>query len=302
VRFENAAGRADLYRLGTAVATPCCLYHRERLGDRVPLITIDLDATDDPTHGSKEGTGSLQRHYDTWVLSAAGRHRDVQHRADAACVAAVLRRPRAADPRRCAGAAPAVQQTAHAVSERAAARAGRRRVSPRASSWRFSTRRRGVCAGLAGNRRLDNAVRRLLGGPGWQARTTGDTATLYGETRYAARRWAHKRRIIMKAEVLCYPGRSPKDNPRFLVTNLPHRPATVYTRLNLPAWRHGEPAQGTAEAGMDRTPSCSACRNQLRLLFSLAPTSCQVLQGFAAARPVGPARLDAARALAERSP
>jgi hypothetical protein len=35
----------------------------------------------------------------------------------------------------------------------------------------------------------------------------------------------------MKAEVLCYPGRSAKANPRFLVTNLPHRPATVYTRL-----------------------------------------------------------------------
>src|SRR3989442_9155229 len=84
---------------------------------------------------------------------------------------------------------------------------------------------------LAGNRRLDKRVRRLLGRAGMQARTTGETATLYGETRYAARRWDRKRRIIMKAEVLCYPCRSRKDNPRFLVTNLPHRPATVYTRL-----------------------------------------------------------------------
>src|SRR5439155_8800268 len=85
--------------------------------------------------------------------------------------------------------------------------------------------------GLAGNRRLDKRVRRLLGRARMRARATGETATLYGETRYAARRWDRKRRIIMKAEVLCYPGRSRKDNPRFLVTNLPHRPATVYTRL-----------------------------------------------------------------------
>jgi hypothetical protein len=33
-----------------------------------------------------------------------------------------------------------------------------------------------------------------------------------GATRYAARRWHRARRIIMKAEVLCYPGRAPKEN------------------------------------------------------------------------------------------
>src|SRR5256712_9877473 len=85
--------------------------------------------------------------------------------------------------------------------------------------------------GLPGNRRVDKRVRRLRGRARMRARTTEETATLYGETRYAARRWDRKRRIIMKAEVLCYPGRARKDNPRFLVTNLPHRPATVYTRL-----------------------------------------------------------------------
>ena len=34
----------------TAVADAVLVYHRERLGDGVGLITIDLDATDDPTH------------------------------------------------------------------------------------------------------------------------------------------------------------------------------------------------------------------------------------------------------------
>ena len=104
-----------------------------------------------------------------------------------------------------------------------------------------------------------------------QARTTGDTATLYGETRYAARRWARKRRIIMKAEVLCYPGRSRKDNPRFLVTNLPHRPATVYTRLYC---RRGDMENRLKElqqgVAMDRTSCSRFAANQLRLLFSVA--------------------------------
>jgi DDE family transposase len=100
---------------------------------------------------------------------------------------------------------------------------------------------------LAGNPRLDKRVRRLLGRARMQARTSGETATLYGETRYAARRWDRKRRIIMKAEVLCYPGRSPKDNPRFLVTNLRHRPATVYTRLY--CGRGGEGQRPSRDSG-----------------------------------------------------
>jgi Transposase DDE domain group 1 len=125
--------------------------------------------------------------------------------------------------------------------------------------------------GLQGNRRLDKRVRRLLGRARMRARTTGETATLYGETRYAARRWDRRRRIIMKAEVLWYPGRSRKDNPRFLVTNLPHRPATVYARLYCGRGdmenRLKELQQGLA---MDRTSCSRFVANQLRLLFSVA--------------------------------
>jgi len=130
--------------------------------------------------------------------------------------------------------------------------------SPRASSC--VSRRAGVEYVLGARRQsaLDKRVRRLLGRARMQARTTGDTATLYGETRYAARRWAHKRRIIMKAEVLCYPGRSPKDNPRFLVTNLPHRPATVLHAAVLRAWPTWRTGSRNCQQGlaMDGT-SCS---------------------------------------------
>src|SRR3989454_11387539 len=126
-----------------------------------------------------------------------------------------------------------------------------------------------------------------------QAPTAGDTATLYGETRYAARRWAHKRRIIMQAEVLCYPGRSPKDNPRFLVTNLPHRPATVYTRLYCGRGdmenRLKELQQGLA---MDRTSCSRFAANQLRLVFSVAAyVLFQALQSFARVTVLGSAQV-----------
>jgi len=64
-RFENAVGRADLYRLGTALADAVLMFHRERLGEDVRLITIDLDATDDPTHGQQE-FALFNGYYDTW--------------------------------------------------------------------------------------------------------------------------------------------------------------------------------------------------------------------------------------------
>src|SRR5207247_2798693 len=126
-----------------------------------------------------------------------------------------------------------------------------------------------------------------------RARATGETATLYGETRYAARRWDRKRRIIMKAEVLCYPGRSRKDNPRFLVTNLPHRPATVYTRLYC---GRGDMENRLKELqrslALDRTSCSRFTANQLRVLLSVAAyVLFQMLQGCARGTALGSAQV-----------
>jgi hypothetical protein len=62
--------------------------------------------------------------------------------------------------------------------------------------------------------------RRLLGRARQHRRTTDEAVALFGETRYAALRWSHRRRVVMKAEVVVHPGRPPKHNPRFVVTNL----------------------------------------------------------------------------------
>ena len=36
--------------------------------------------------------------------------------------------------------------------------------------------------------------------------------------------WKKRRRVIIKAEVVRHPGRKPKNNPRFVVTNLKGSP------------------------------------------------------------------------------
>ena len=53
-RFENAVRRADLYRLADALADTVIGIHRRRLRGQVVRVTIDLDQTDDPTHGQQE--------------------------------------------------------------------------------------------------------------------------------------------------------------------------------------------------------------------------------------------------------
>ena len=297
-RFENAVRRADLYRLGTAVADTVLLYHRDRLGAGVRLITIDLDATDDPTHGQQE-LALFNGYYDTscylpLIATVTFNTEPLQH-----VVAAVLRPGTGAATRGVRGLLRRLFSKLRTLFPRARLRVRADAGFAEGKLLAFLDAA-GVeyVLGLTGNRRLDQRVRRLLGRARMQARTSGETATLYGETRYAARRWARKRRIIMKAEVLCYPGRSRKDNPRFLVTNLPQRPATVYTRLycgrgdmenRLKELQHG--------VAMDRTSCARFAANQLRLLFSVAAyVLFQVLQLFARDTPVGPAQVSTLRA------
>jgi hypothetical protein len=296
-RFENAVGRADLYRLGTALADTVLLYHRARLGEAVRLITIDLDATDDPTHGQQE-LALFNGYYDTWcylplIATVTFNTEPLQY------VVGALLRPGTGAPTR------GVRALLRRLFTKLRLLFPRARLRVRADAGFADTKvltfleTAGVeyVLGLPGNRRLDKRVRRLLGRARMQARTTGETATLYGETRYAARRWTRKRRVIMKAEVLCYPGRARKDNPRFLVTNLPHRPATVYTRLYCGRGdmenRLKELQYGVA---MDRTSCTRFAANQFRVLLSVAAyVLFQVLQTLARGTALGAAQVSTLR-------
>ena len=53
-RFENAVDRKELYRLGEALADSVMERHARRLHGRARRVTIDLDPTDDPTHGHQQ--------------------------------------------------------------------------------------------------------------------------------------------------------------------------------------------------------------------------------------------------------
>src|SRR5580658_10580317 len=63
------------------------------------------------------------------------------------------------------------------------------------------------------------------------SRRSGKTEHVYLETSYAARSWAYPRRVIIKAEVVRQDGKKPKDNPRFVITNLKQSPQWIYEQV-----------------------------------------------------------------------
>jgi DDE family transposase len=124
---------------------------------------------------------------------------------------------------------------------------------------------------MASNARLEKRARRLMGKARMRSKATGQTEHLYGETRYAAKSWKRKRRVIIKAEVVRHPGHDPKNNPRFVVTNLPGAPQTIYEQIYC---QRGDVENRLKELHhgleMDRTSCSRFLANQFRVLLTLA--------------------------------
>jgi hypothetical protein len=269
-RFENAVGWSELRDMAHVLADTVIEQQRRRRKGRAERITIDLDPTDDPTHGQQEFT-FFNGHYDTWCyLPIVATVTFNDERAQFA-VAAVLR----------PGNAPATR------GARGILRRLLRKLRPAFPTATFRVRLDGGFANpklfaflereqveyvvaMASNSRLEKRARRLMGKARMRSKATGQTEHLYGETRYAAKSWKRKRRVIIKAEVVRHPGRDPKNNPRFVVTNLPDEPQAVYefycgrgdVENRLKELHHG--------LEMDRTSCSSFLANQFRVLLTLA--------------------------------
>jgi hypothetical protein len=240
------------------------------LQGRAWRITIDVDPTDDPTHGQQE-FAFFNGHYATWCYLPLLGFVTFNDEAEQHLLFAVLR----------PGTSPAKRGL------RGRLRTLFRKLRAAFPGTRLRVRLDGGFAGedvlsfleaegveyvvaLGGNRRVDKRARRLMARARMLARASGQTAHLFGETRYAAKRWRRKRRVIIKAEVVQHPGRAPKNNPRFVVTNLPHTPAHVYAIYRARGDVENRIKELKDGVALDRL-SCSRFRaNQFRLLLTTA--------------------------------
>jgi hypothetical protein len=269
-RFENAVDRRDLYRMGDALADTVLAWHRQRLHRRARRITIDLDATDDPTHGQQE-FACFNRYYDTWCYLPLLATVTFNAEPDQYLVAALLRPGTGAPTRGVRGLLRRLFAKLRAAFPDA-------RVRVRLDAG-FATARLldfleaeavEYLVALQGNTRLKTRARRLLGRARRRTRRRGRTVRLFAETRYAAKTWSAPRRVIIKAEVLIYAGRPPKDNVRFVVTNLPDAPARAYARYCARGDMENRLKELQYGLASGRTSCSRFAANQFRLLLAAA--------------------------------
>jgi DDE family transposase len=269
-RFENAVGWAQLRDMAHVLADTVIETHRRRLKGKATRITIDLDPTDDPTHGQQE-FAFFNGHYDTWCYLPIVATVTFNDEPAQFAVAAVLRPGNAPATRGARGILRRLLAKLRAAFPQATFRVRLDGGFAQPKLFTFLERKQvEYVVAMASNARLEKRARRLMGKARMLSKATGQTAHLYGETRYAARKWTRKRRVIIKAEVVRHSGRDPKNNPRFVVTNLTDAPETVYqvycgrgeVENRLKELHHG--------LELDRTSCSRFLANQFRVLLTLA--------------------------------
>src|SRR5260370_4642339 len=270
-RFENAVEWRELVRMGHEVAETVIEHQRRRRHGRATRITIDLAPTDDPTNGQQEFT-FFTGHYDTWCYLPLIATITFDDEAAQYAVAAVLRPGNATASAGARGLLRRLIQRLRAAFRRPTIRVRLDGGFANPKMFTFlEAQQVEYVVGMASNSRLEKRARRLMGKARMRAKASGKTEHLYGQTLYAAKSWKRRRRVIIKAEVVRHPGRAPKNNPRFVVTNLKGAPKTIYEQIYCQR-RDVENRLKELHHGLELDPtSCSRfLANQFPVLLTLA--------------------------------
>jgi hypothetical protein len=258
-RLENAVNRRACRRLAHALLA-VYLRARERAG-RPRHLLLDIDSTDDPTHGDQEGSkyhGYYGQHMYHPLLFFDG-HTD--H-----LITALLRPGNA-------HASQGVLGVLRVLVPLLRARWPGVQIEIRADSgcavpalYAFCERERvDYTIGLIPNRRLEALAAPLLARAQEQRARTGETVRLVAATDYQAGSWGGARRVVYKAEAL---ERGP--NTRFVVTSRPDEPTALYDFYV----DRGEPELWIKDfkraCYADRLSDCRFWANQFRLFLHAA--------------------------------
>jgi hypothetical protein len=271
-RFENGPDRKQLFRMTEALADCVIERHRRRLHGRARRITIDLDPTDDPTHGAQQ-LSFFNTHYDSWCYLPVMAFLTFNDEAEQYLVTAILR------PGNAHGSRGAVGILRRLISRLVRAFPGallRVRLDGGFATpqvLEFLDRQPGLAyvVNMASNAVLHRFAKSALRVARRLSKESGKTEHVYGECLYAAKKWPHRRRVIYKAEVVRLAEREPRDNPRFVITNLRQNPRWIYQQVYC---QRGEIENRLKELhdGLEigRTSCTSFWANQLRVLMTAA--------------------------------
>ncbi len=216
-RLENAVDRRACTRLARALLA---LYLRARGREGTPRhIVLDIDSTDDPTHGQQEGAayhGYYGQHMYHPLLVFDG---------ETGQLITVMLRPGTAHASR------GVIGVLRAIIPEMRRQWPEVTIEIRADGgcavpalYLFCERETiGYTIGLITNTRLEAIAAPLLAQAQERQAATGDKTRLCAQTRYQAGTWDHDRRVVYKAEA-----RDKGPNTRFVVTSRDDAPTVLY--------------------------------------------------------------------------
>ena len=271
-RFENRVGVQDLYELGHELAASVVDRHRQRLQGRARRITIDLDPTDDPTHGAQQLT-FFNAHYDTWCYLPLLAFLSFDHEVEQYLCAALLRPGNVGAARGAPGLLRRLLDLLRLAfpTARFLVRLDGGFATPEIFDVLDAERGVDYVVAMAENAVLTRVAEPTMVEARALSEVSGQTEHVYTEARYAAKTWAQARRVVIKAEVVRLSGREPRDNARFVITNLRPSPRFVYEQVYC--------ARGDIEnrikelhdgLQIGRTSCCRFWANQFRVLLTAA--------------------------------
>lgn len=270
-RFERSATRRDLFRMGTSLMKAVVRAQRRGREGWAKRITIDLDQTPTPTYGGQQLT-FFNGHYDTYCYIPLVAAISFAGEPDQYVVASILRPGNAPDKR---GAISVLSRLLPLLREAfpQAAIAVRFDAGFCAPEIIDYVEREGLAYAIAfpGNAVLDRASAILMSEVRFLASKTGVAEHRYAETTYQAGTWPRERRVIFKAEVTQISGREPRDNPRYVVTNMRGSAQHIYENVYC---RRGDFENRLKELKNDLAMARMSCTsflaNQFRVLMTTA--------------------------------
>ena len=268
-RFENDVTRGELLAMSHALFETVLDRHARRRR-KVRRITVDLDVTDDSTHGAQQ-LAFFNGFYGSWCYLPLVAFLTFDREREQYLCAAALRPGNASTH---GGALTLLKR----IIERLQERFPRTRILVRLDGGYatpelfefFDTIGVDYVVAMASNKvlerhaELDLIVARVL------SEFSGQTEHVYTDFLYAAGTWERERRVVCKAEVVRLEGREPRVNARFVITNLRGRAQRIYERIYC---QRGD-AENRIKELFDVALDCTSCTkfraNQLRVLLAAA--------------------------------
>jgi len=265
-RFENSQSARNLITMQREMES-FVIKRLSRRNGNAKLVTIDLDPTVDPVHG-QQIFSFFHGHYDTSCFLPQLGFLTIGDDPEQYLFCARLRPGNA----RCSrNAIPLLRRVVPELRKRFPKATIRVRLDGGFQNPMMLDvlDELGVqyLVAMAGNSILKQLAEPMMVAVRKLSEESGDSERMYGDAKYKAKTWKVSRRVVIKAECVQHPGRSMKDNARFVITNMRSADQKVYEAY----CERGDSENRIKEMkdlDMDRTSCSRFLANQLRLTIS----------------------------------